>query len=218
MCLNYHNGQQEWGMEKKNLLSAGCQKSILVVILALFFFGLPDLAYCQTGRPVLLLQRLPADGGTITPDTGVHHVELNTSVTLTAIPKPGYQFVYWLGDVSDPTLNRTTAYLDAPKIIVAVFERAEFELEGMLEIGSGIPGGFWGGIRASAGDYSRQGYVGGGGTQTQKVSRPTPKPPLPPPEVPIPIPEPATMVLLAVGGYLALAVHKNSRRGWRLRK
>lgn len=208
-------------MEKKNLISAGCQKSILAAVLVLFFCGLADLAYCKTGQPVLLLQQLPADGGTITPDTGIHHVELNTSVTLTAIPKPGYQFVYWLGDVSDPTLNRTTAYLDAPKIIVAIFERAEFELEGLLEIGSGIPGRFGGAMRASASDYSRRGYSGGGGSQQQKVRRPTPKPPeppLPPPEVPVPIPEPATVVLLAVGSYLALAIPKNSRRGRRLGK
>lgn len=208
-------------MEKKNLISAGCQKFISVAVLAFFLCSLPDLAFCETGRPVLMLQQLPADGGTITPDTGIHHVELNTSVTLTAIPKSGYQFVYWLGDVSDPTSNRTTAYLNAPKIIVAVFERAEFELEGLLEIGSGIPGGFFGGMWASSRDYSRQGYSGGGGTQTQKVSRPTPKPPeppLPPPEVPIPIPEPATVVLLAVGSYLALAISKDSRRGRRLRK
>jgi hypothetical protein len=195
-------------MEKKNLIYTGCRKSILVAVLAFFFFGLPELAFCEKDQPVLLLQQLPADGGTITPDTGIHYVELNTSVTLTAIPKPGYQFVYWLGDVSDPTLNRTKAYLNAPKIIVAVFERTEFELETMVETGQGIPGGFFGGLRASAGDYSRQGYSGGGGTQTQKVSRTTPKPPvppLPPPEVPVPIPEPATVVLLAVGGYLALA-------------
>lgn len=201
-------------MEKKNLISAGCQKSILVLVLALIFCGLADSAYCQTGGPVLLLQQLPADGGTITPDTGIHHVELNTSVTLTAIPKPGYQFVYWLGDVSDPTLNRTTAYLNAPKIIVAIFERAEFELESMVETGSSIPGRFGGAMRASGGDYSRQGYSGGGSRRPQKVSRSTPKPPeppLPPPEVPVPIPEPSTVLLLAVGSYLALA-------GRRLRK
>lgn len=206
-------------MEKKNLISAGCQKSILVAVLAIFFCGFADLAYCETDGPVLLLQQLPADGGTITPDTGIHHIELNSSVTLTAIPKPGYQFVYWLGDVSEPTLNRTTAYLNAPKIIVAVFERAEFELEGLVETGQGIPGGFGGGMRASARDYSRQGYSGGGGRKPSvreraPVRRPTPKPPqppLPPPEIPVPIPEPATVVLLAVGSYLALA-------GRRLRK
>ena len=202
-------------MEKKNLIFAGCQKLILVAFLALFGCGFADLAYCQTGGPVLLLQQLPADGGIITPDTGIHHLELNSSVTLTAIPKPGYQFVYWLGDVSEPTLNRTTAYLNAPKIIVAVFEKAEFELEGLVEIGQGIPGRFGGVMRASGGDYSRRGYSGGGGRRPSvrerapvTVNRPTtksPEPPLPPPEIPVPIPEPATCVLLAVGSYLALA-------------
>ena len=201
-------------MDKKNLISAGRRKSILVAALALFFCGLTTPAFCETGQPVLLLQQLPADGGIITPDTGIHHVELNTSITLTAIPRPGYQFVYWLGDVSDPTLNRTTAYLNAPKMIVAIFERAEFELEGMLEIGSGIPGRFGGAIRASAGDYSRQGYTGGGSKRPQKILRPEPKlpePPLPPPEVPVPIPEPATVVLLAVGSWLALAGRRSRK-------
>ncbi|MHC4640704.1 MAG: InlB B-repeat-containing protein [Planctomycetota bacterium] len=200
-------------MEKKNLIYTGSQKSILVAVLVLFVCGLPELAHCETNGPVLLLQQIPANGGTITPDSGVHHVELNSHVTLTAIPRPGYQFIYWLGDVSDPTLNRTTTYLNAPKIIVAVFERAEFELGSMVEIGQGIPGSFVGGMRASARDYSQQGYKGGGAPRpsTRRASPPLPEPPLPPQIVPVPIPEPATVVLLAVGGYLALA-------GRRLRK
>ena len=200
-------------MEKKNLIYTGSQKSILVAVLVLIVCGLPELAHCETDQPVLLLQQIPANGGTITPDAGIHHLELNTSVTLTATPLPGYQFVYWLGDVSDPTLNRTIAYLNSPKIIVAIFERAEYELEGMVEAGQGIPGGFRGRLRASTADYSRRGYRGGGARRpsTSRVWPKLPEPPLPPPEVPVPVPEPATMVLFAVGSFLALA-------GRRLRK
>jgi hypothetical protein len=193
-------------MIKKNSISFGCQKVILFLILAVFFCGLPEPAYCETVGPVLLLQQIPANSGTITPDEGVHYLQQNTSVTLTAVPRAGYQFIYWLGDVREPTSNRTNTYLDAPKIVVAVFERAEFELEGMVEML--IPGGQWGGLLRSSADYSRQGYSGGGGIR-QSVRRapskpPEPEPPLPQ-EIPVPIPEPATVVLLAVGSFLAFA-------------
>jgi hypothetical protein len=193
-------------MVKNNSIFSGCRKLILATVLAGFAWA-PAKAYCQTDRPVLLLQQIPPNGGKITPDAGVHHIELNTSVTLTADPQPGYQFVYWLGDVSDPTSNRTTAYLNAPKIIVAIFERAEYELEDVLEIGPGIPGRFGGARRASAADYSRQGYSGGGAKRpsTRRASTRPPEPPLPPPEVPVPIPEPATVVLFTIGSLLTIA-------------
>ena len=201
-------------MVKNNTIYTGCQKVILVLVLAVFFCGLPEPAYCQTGRPVLLIQQIPDNGGTITPGAGVHYLQQNTIVTLTAVPRAGYQFVYWLGDVSDPTLNRTTAYLDAPKIIIAIFERAEFELGDVADTAQSIPGGYWGGLRRSAADYSRQGFSGGGGRQ-QSVSRPPAKPPEPEPplpqEIPVPIPEPATVVLLAVGGYLAFARRRSKK-------
>ena len=196
-------------MVKSHSISIGSQKVLLPLVLAVVFCGLLKPAYCQTNRPVLLLQQMPADAGTITPGPGVHYLEQDTIVTLTAVPRPGYQFVYWLGDVSEPELNRTMAYLDAPKIIIAIFERAEFELEDMSEATQGIPGGSAGGLMASAADYSRQGFSGGGGSRRQSVSRlpaqpPAPEP-LPPPEVPVPTPEPTTLVLLAVGSYLAFA-------------
>ncbi len=201
-------------MVKKNSISFSCQKVILFLVLAVFFGGLPEPAYCQTDRPVLLLQQIPDNGGTITPGAGVHYLQQNTSVTLTAVPRAGYQFVYWLGDVSDPTLNRTTTYLDAPKIVVAIFERAEFELEGVTEMAQSIPGGQWGGLRRSAADYSRQGYRGGGGRQPSVRRAPSklpePEPPLPQ-EIPVPIPEPATVVLLAVGSFLAFAGRRSRK-------
>lgn len=186
----------------------GSIKVLLLLVFAVVFCRLSKPAYCQTNSPVLLLQQMPADAGTITPGPGVHYLEPDTSVTLTAVPRPGYQFVYWLGDVSQPELNRTSVYLDAPKIIIAIFERAEFDLKDLSEPRQSIPGGLGGGLSASAADYSRQGYSGGGGAR-QSVSRPPAQPPQPepppPPEVPVPVPEPTTLVLLAVGSYLALA-------------
>jgi len=201
-------------MVKSHSISIGNQKVLLLLVLAVVFCRLLKPAYCQTNRPVLLLQQTPANGGTITPGAGIHYLEQNTSVTLTAVPKAGYQFVYWLGDVSDPTLNRTTAYLDAPKIVVAIFERAEFELEDLTEMVPSIPGGFGGGLRASSADYSRQRYSGGGGVKPSVRRAPSkppePEPPLPQ-DIPVPIPEPATVVLLAVGSFLAFAGRRSRK-------
>jgi len=191
-------------MIKNNSISIGCQKVILAV--AFVFCGPLEPAYCQTSAPVLLLQQTPANGGTITPGAGVHHLEPNTNVTLIADPQPGYQFVYWLGDVSDPTSNRTTVYLDAPKIVVAVFERTEYALEELVEMAQSIPGGLRGGLMAGAADYARQGAVSAAGSRRPSVRKPPPsKPPKQEPEIPVPVPEPATVVLLAVGSFLAFA-------------
>lgn len=177
--------------------------------------GLFEPAYCQTG-PVLLLQQSPAKGGTITPAVGVHHFGLNTEVTLTAVPEPGYQFVYWMGDVSDPAASTTVAYLDAPKIIIAIFERSKYEFAVMDVMSQGASGGS--GLIASAADYSRTSGGGGGGKRPSKFRWPSPSEQEPadfpvPDEndhndsipVPEPIPEPATAVLLALGSLFVFA-------------
>jgi hypothetical protein len=161
-------------------------------------------AYCETDGTALLLQQAPPQGGIITPDVGVHHFDLNTDVTLTAVPRPGYQFIYWLGDVSDPTANRTVVYLDAPKIVVAIFERAEYKFLDVQERSQSAPGG---GLSRSAADYGRQGFGGGGGRRPEKPRWPEPPDQEPQPEpddFPVPIPEPATVCLLGLGGLILL--------------
>lgn len=184
------------------------------VILALAFvlYALLEPAYCQhpSDGTLLLLQQTPPQGGMINPRTGIHYFDLNAEVTLTAVPKPGYFFVYWMGDVSDPTANSTIVYLDTPKIVIAVFERSEYELmeEERLQNTLGRGGGLFG----SPADYSNQGYSGGGAKRPEKPTPPpTPPPPPPPPtppptpdEFPVPVPEPATVLLLGAGSLLTL--------------
>ena len=146
-------------------------------------------AYCQTSGVTLLIQQSPPQGGKIIPNAGVHNFEINAEVTLTAIPKAGYQFIHWLGDVVDPTASTTVVYLNKPKIIIAVFEQTEY---GFLIGGGAGPRSF---VRS-------EGYpapAAGGGYI----------PPPPPPPPPPPIPEPVTGLLLALGG-LALLLKKRS--------
>lgn len=114
---------------------------ILIVAVAAVAIFLIQPAYCQTGGVALLIQQTPSQGGLVSPDVGVHHYDSGSAVTLIAIPRVGYQFVYWLGDVLDPTASKTIAYLDKPKIIVAVFTQVE---QGQMVVGQGVPSGFAG--------------------------------------------------------------------------
>ncbi|MBN1391875.1 MAG: PEP-CTERM sorting domain-containing protein [Sedimentisphaerales bacterium] len=194
----------------------------LILVLAGLLYGLLEPAYCQyvaspppADSTVLLLQQTNPDGGMVTPAIGVHYFSMNSEVVVTAVPKSGYRFLYWIGDVSDPTANNTVVYLNTPKIVIAVFERSEFEfLEEVLQYTLGGRGG----LRPSAGDYSNQGDVEGViKPQEWEWDWPPWNPPKPPkrPEVPddfpIPgvdepndfpvpeVPEPATVLLLGLG-------------------
>jgi Divergent InlB B-repeat domain len=193
---------------KNNSIAPGWLCAILPLMVITACLAAP--AYCQTA---LMVQQSPPDGGTVTPAVGVHDFAPNTEVTLTAVPKPGYQFVYWLGDVSDATSTRTVTYLNTPKIIIAVFVRSEYEfLLGSDAIRSMPVGGLY----ASARDYSNQG--GGGVIVRRPPSFSPPRPPeekqnVPVPEphnvpVPEPVPEPATGVLLILGGLLTSVIHR----------
>ena len=207
-------------MKHSNPVSIGWQHVVLA--LAVIAAGLAEPAYCQPDGTPILLQQTPADGGTITPEIGVHHFVLNTMVALAAVPARGYQFVYWLGDVSEPRAPNTVVYLDTPKIIIAVFERAEY---GLL---SGAEDLYWtpiGGLRRSAPDYSRRagGGIGRKPRRRRQPSFPPQEEPEPEPEdfpvpegeedfpvpeeeqdFPVPeVPEPATIVLLALASLLA---------------
>lgn len=182
----------------------------LKLAVAIIAFGLIVPAYCQTQTKdiVLLLEQTPVKGGEITPVAGVHYFKPDSEVVLTAVPKTGYKFIHWLGDVSDPTAANTVVYLNEPKVIIAVFEQAEQSIsgdgEGLL-VGGGGGGG--GGLFPTALDFSRPGgFGGGGGAKPQKPvyyvkgKKPTPE-----------VPEPATGLLLMLGGLLAFKRRSQKR-------
>jgi len=182
---------------------------LLVAVLAI----MPRPAYALNDGMAMLVQQSPVEGGIVTPELGVHKFESGSEVVLMAVPKPGYQFIHWIGDVADSTSSRTSVYLDSPKIIIAVFERSEFEFPVTDELADIRPGG---GMYRSPADYSRQGGGGGGrgfrgrrgigGIQEPPQPEPQDDFPTPPPDndindfpVPPPIPEPATILLLSLG-------------------
>jgi len=193
----------------------------------------PRYASAQADGTVLLLQQSPPNGGAISPAVGVHTFGRNANVTLTATPKPGYQFVYWLGDVSDTTANITTAYLDTPKIIIAVFERVKYDFAFFEELPPSQAGEGGGGqpSRSSADYYGQGGFGGPGRRRPHKYYGYSYEPPeidddpgeddfpipddiddfpIPDPE---PIPEPTTGLLLALGAFLAHLKRKQKNTG-----
>jgi len=170
-------------------------KRLSLIFILLAVLCISQTAYTQSKNVELLLERSPVRGGQITPSVGLHHFTTNSQVLLTAVPQPGYQFSYWLGDVGDPTSGRTTVYLNGSKVIVAVFEPIEERVlvkKKYVPAGSGGGGGSSGdSMLAAAADYSRHGFSGGGGIgRAQRHSEPV---------TTVFVPEPATVLLLTFG-------------------
>jgi hypothetical protein len=162
----------------------------------------------------LLIQQSPPDAGVVTPGDGVHKTPIGETVTLSAVPKPGYRFMYWLGDVSNSSANDTTISIDSPKMVVAVFSRENHDddlpglgiTDGMSSSGGG--GRYAGSPVQSGGSVSPTGGV---------AEYPDTIYNFPPiddddndTDVPVPdgegneVPEPTTVLLLGIGSILAL--------------
>lgn len=175
-------------MKQRYSILSGLQSLILIV--AAIIGGLPGASYCKDAAVTLFIQQMPTEGGTITPNAGVHHFARNSQVTLTAVPLSGYQFAYWLGDVGDPTARSTTVFLNRPKVVVAVFEPRERDYSAR---GSGGAGGH---MVAAEADFGQQGWMG----SHSRPAEPT-RPSLP--HFPAAdVPEPATIILLGLSAVL----------------
>ena len=206
-----------------------CNKKInfRIILLAVgLAAGMSSHGYCRGQESEgysLMIQNSPVDGGTVTPGLGVHRFGLNEVVTLTALPAPGYHFVYWLGDVLEETTEVTTVVVDSPKIIIAVFERTEYST--LTELDTIKPGIGRGGAMAVGTDIRMGPAINPGGWKDRDWDWPRREPPesydddFPVPDgdmgedFPVPddepIPEPATIVLFGAGAALAILKRKS---------
>ncbi len=144
----------------------------------------------------MYMQESPPGSGVIMPGVGIHTYQDKENITLTTAPKAGYRFVGWLGDVRDPSANRTSLVVDGPKIIIAVFERDEYAFEEKdPQISVGPEALFPNSVS----------YTNSNGTwdaPTHYYSHDNDEPDDEPDPVPVPTPEPTTMVLLGIGAWL----------------
>ncbi len=164
----------------------------------------------------VLLEESPVGAGEIKPGIGVHTFNMNEVITLTTVPKRGWRFVYWMGDVSNPTANKTMLSVDGPKIIIAVFQRDAYELPGNddMAVGAGTER-----LTRRIDSIGGSGGVsGGGGGKRDDSPMPllTPATPLlllPPPDT---VPEPQTFIIMTVGIYMSfrkrLLINRHRRK------
>ncbi|MHC4949988.1 MAG: PEP-CTERM sorting domain-containing protein [Planctomycetota bacterium] len=119
-------------------------KNHMHIMSLLLLLSLSIAAQGNEGDYALLIQASPPDAGTVAPGMGVHKIQMGQTVPLSAKPKQGYRFLYWLGDVASTSGVDTTISIDSPKLVVAVFAREDFEEElpnaGIVD-GQHAPGG-----------------------------------------------------------------------------
>ena len=108
--------------------SGMCRKSVYsLLVFSMMALLVSAAAAGSSDGYALLIQASPPEAGMVTPGVGIHKIQIGQSVALSAIPSPGYRFLYWLGDVSSTSGAETTIAVDSPKLVVAVFTRDEFD-------------------------------------------------------------------------------------------
>ena len=83
---------------------------ILLSVVLLVVVGVNRNVYCQDNGYSLMVQQSPVDGGSVSPETGIHRIGIDESVSLKATPSPGYRFVYWMGDVSSSSTETPSPF------------------------------------------------------------------------------------------------------------
>ena len=191
--------------------------------LAVLLLGAAGAAFADTDENgyAVLIEQSPIHAGTVNPGLGVHKIPVGATITLAAMPKPGYRFLYWVGDVSNPASMATDVRVDAPKIVIAVYERDEFEIP--LEVSRQMPAGY-----PQGGAVSSPTAIGGGTAMMEfypeqeygytsytwpdeEINDPFPVPGDSTNDIPVPddnpIPEPTTVCLLCAGAVLLRFKH-----------
>jgi hypothetical protein len=169
-------------------------KNIVIIVVVL---GCIAPLMAQSGKLALLVQKSPEYGGTVTPLAGVNMADERQLIEINAVPKEGYEFVHWLGDVTEPTNKNTTVLLDSPKIVVAVFERAELATVASSGV-EAAPASGGGAPRVSSASPS-PGLRSFSSPGNPSPPRKAPDPYDPPDPV---VPEPATMLILGTGALM----------------
>lgn len=195
------------------------KNKIMTILIAMIILTVMSSAgFCQGPSVAMLIQQTPPQGGSVSPGVGVHDMSKNSIVTLTATPKSGYHFVYWLGDVADATSATTVTSLESPKMIIAVFEKNDFEFAFHEAGPTSAPNEDLRGTGQESGAYSnspvggKRGHSHHGGPPPDEPDNPTD---LPVPgdgnDFPVPeVPEPMTVVLLGLGSaFISARKRKN---------
>lgn len=121
-----------------------CKNGVYNLFSLIIVLSISMAAQASEEGYALLVQSSPPDAGSVTPGLGVHKTAIGQTVALSAVPKKGYRFLYWLGDVSSTSGPDTTVSVDSPKLVVAVFTQEDFDEElpdAGMTLGQYAPGG-----------------------------------------------------------------------------